>query len=183
LIDIVKTPLAGAVLMDIKPIVDERGFFARTYCEEELHAAGIPAAVCQCSVSFNESVHTLRGLHFQRPPSEEDKIVRCTSGSIYDVIVDIRHDSGTLGKWFAAELSAENRRSLFIPKGFAHGFLTLSARAEVLYMMSVPFAPGAAGGLRWDDPLLAIDWPARPAVISQRDASYPLLRSLNPWSI
>jgi dTDP-4-dehydrorhamnose 3,5-epimerase len=181
LIDFVKTPLSGAALLEIQPSVDERGFFARTYCAEEFRAAGIPAAICQCSISFNESRYTLRGLHFQRPPFEEEKIVRCTNGSIFDVIVDMRTDSGTLGKWFGVELSSENRRGLFIPKGFAHGFLTLSPRAEVLYMMSVPFAPGAAGGLRWNDEILGIEWPAMPAVISERDGSYPLLRSANPW--
>ena len=176
MIDVVKTPLAGAAVLDIEPKADARGFFARTFCAAEFRSAGIPTTVCQCSISFNVAVHTLRGMHFQKPPFEEEKIVRCTRGSIYDVIVDIRPGSATCNEWFAVELSSENHRSIFIPKGFAHGFLTLSQSAEVLYMMSVPFAAEAAAGIRWDDPLLGIEWPAAPAVISERDASFPLLR-------
>lgn len=183
MIGFVQTPLAGAALLDIEPKLDARGFFARTYCEQEFGAAGISAPISQCSISYNIAKHTLRGLHFQKPPYAEEKIVRCTSGSIFDVIVDIRPGSPTVGKWFGVELSSQSRRAIFIPKGFAHGFLTLSEHVEVLYMMSVPFVAEAAAGIRWNDPQLGIGWPAVPAVISERDASYPLLPGVEAWRV
>lgn len=172
------TPLAGAFVLDIEPLADDRGFFARTFCAADLAAHGMNAAVAQCSVSVNTRKGTLRGMHFQAAPHEEDKLVRCTAGAIFDVLVDARAGSATFGQWFGAELSAANRRALYIPKGFAHGFLTLADDTEVLYQISVPFAPGFGRGFRWDDPAVGIRWPSAPAVISDRDATYPTLREV-----
>jgi dTDP-4-dehydrorhamnose 3,5-epimerase len=169
--------LSGAYLIDLAPQADERGFFARSYCGEEFAARGLAAPMSQSSISYNAQLHTLRGLHWQASPHEEEKLVRCTAGSIFDVIVDLRAGSATYRGWFAVELSAANRRALYVPKGFAHGFLTLSAASEVLYMISVPHAPGFGRGIRWDDPAIGIAWPHAPAVISARDAALPLLGS------
>jgi dTDP-4-dehydrorhamnose 3,5-epimerase len=169
------TPLAGAWIVDPMPIEDERGFFARSFCQEEFRAHGLDPAVAQCNVSFNRRRGTLRGLHFQAPPHEEAKLVRCTRGTIWDVIVDIRADSPTRHRWFALELNEENRRALYVPRGFAHGFQTLADDSEVLYQMSEFYHPESARGLRWDDPVLAIKWPIAHPVISERDRSYSLL--------
>ena len=171
------TPLSGAFIVDLERQQDERGFFARSFCSGELAANGLASAFSQCSVSFNAAKGTLRGLHFQISPHDEEKLVRCTAGRIFDVIVDIREDSVSYRRWYGSELTADNRRALYIPKGFAHGFLTLTHAAEVFYMMSVPFAPGFGRGLRWNDPALGIEWPVEPAVISARDAAYPLLET------
>jgi dTDP-4-dehydrorhamnose 3,5-epimerase len=168
-------PLSGAYVVELEPLTDERGFFARSYCADEFAAQGLGPELRQCSVSYNARKGTLRGLHYQAAPHEEHKLVRCTAGAIFDVIVDIRASSPTYRHWFAAELSADNRRSLFIPSGFAHGFVSLTDHTEVYYMISVAHVPQAARGLRWNDPALAIKWPLQPAVISARDAAYPLL--------
>jgi dTDP-4-dehydrorhamnose 3,5-epimerase len=165
-------PLAGAFIVDIDPTSDERGFFARTFCAAELAEYGFSAAALQCSVSFNINKGTLRGMHYQAPPHDEDKLIRCTAGAIYDVIVDVRTGSASYGRWFGAELTAANRRALLAPKGFAHGFLTLAEDSEVLYMISAPYAPGFARGFSWNDPKVAIVWPAKPVVVSARDAAY-----------
>lgn len=170
-----ESPLAGAYVVDMEPLADERGLFARSYCAEEFAARGLGQELRQCSISYNTLSGTLRGMHYQAAPREEHKLVRCTAGSVFDVIVDIRDSSATYRRWFAAELSAENRRSLYIPPGFAHGFVTLSAHAEVYYMISVAHSPELSRGFRWNDPAFAIQWPVAPAVISARDASYPLL--------
>jgi dTDP-4-dehydrorhamnose 3,5-epimerase len=170
-----ESALAGAYTIDMARIEDERGFFARSYCAEEFAAHGLPADMPECSVSFNARRGTLRGMHFQSAPHTEDKLVRCTAGGIFDVIVDLRADSATQRRWFGTELTSENRRSLFIPKGFAHGFITLCDATEVLYMISVPYAAGFERGIRWNDPALAIEWPIDPVAISARDAAYPLL--------
>ena len=169
------TPLPGAVLVDLELNTDERGFFARTYCQDEFSAQGLGTPLRQCSVSYNVRKGTLRGLHYQAAPHEEHKLVRCTAGAIFDVIVDIRPHSRDYRRWFGAELSAQNRRALFIPPGFAHGFVTLSDDAEVYYMISVPYSPEHAQGFRWSDPAFGIEWPLAPSVISPRDAAYPLL--------
>ena len=169
------TPLAGACVIDIEPKADERGFFARAFCRAEFRDHQLNPELDQCSISYNEKRGTLRGMHFQAPPHEEDKLVRCTAGAIYDVIVDIRRASPTCGRWFGAELSAENRRQLYVPKGFAHGFLTLTDRAEVFYQISVAFEPAGSRGIRWNDPAIGIAWPFAPAVVSPRDAALPLL--------
>lgn len=168
-------PLQGAYLIDMTPMEDERGYFARTFCAEEFAAHGLGAVVSQCNVSFNRRRGTLRGMHFQAPPHDEQKLVRCVAGAVYDVIVDIRGDSPTRHHWFGVELTASNRRSLYIPRGFAHGFITLADATEMLYSMSVPHVPEAARGLRWNDPALGIRWPLAPVVMSMRDAEYPLL--------
>lgn len=170
-----ESPLAGAYLVDVNRVEDERGFFARSFCVEEFAAQGLATNMRQCSVSFNVLRGTLRGLHFQASPHDEEKLVRCTRGAIYDVIVDIRPDSRTYRRWFGVELKAATHRALYIPKGFAHGFLSLADETEVFYMISEAYAPGAARGLRWNDPVLAISWPFTPAVIAARDAQFPLL--------
>jgi dTDP-4-dehydrorhamnose 3,5-epimerase len=170
-----ETELAGAYLVEMDRIEDDRGFFARSFCAEEFAAHGLAAAMPQCSVSFNSRRATLRGLHFQADPHAEDKLVRCTAGAVFDVIVDLRPQSRTCRCWIGLELTAGNRHALFVPKGFAHGFITLTDGSEVLYMMSVPHSPGFARGVRWNDPALAIDWPLEPKWMADRDAAYPLL--------
>src|SRR5271170_1470717 len=170
-----ESPLTGAFVVDLERLGDERGFFARSYCAEEFSANGLGPELRQCSVSYNARKGTLRGMHYQCAPHEEHKLVRCTSGAIFDVIVDIRASSPTYRRWFGEELTADNRRSLFIPPGFAHGFVTLSDHAEVYYMISVAHAPQCSRGLRWNDPAFAIEWPLPPAVIAARDAAYALL--------
>jgi dTDP-4-dehydrorhamnose 3,5-epimerase len=170
-----ESPLPGAFIVDLELHADERGFFARSYCPDEFAAQGLTTPLRQCSVSYNARKGTLRGLHYQAAPHEEHKLVRCTAGAIFDVIVDIRPHSGHYKRWFGTELSAQNRRALFIPAGFAHGFITLSDDAEVYYMISVPHAPAHAQGFRWSDPAFGIQWPLSPSVISPRDAAYPLM--------
>jgi dTDP-4-dehydrorhamnose 3,5-epimerase len=170
-----ESPLPGAFIVDLELHADERGFFARSYCPDEFAAQGLTTPLRQCSVSYNARKGTLRGLHHQAAPHEEHKLVRCTAGAIFDVIVDIRPRSRHYQRWFGTELSAQNRRALFIPAGFAHGFITLSDDAEVYYMISVPHSPSHAQGFRWSDPAFGIQWPLSPSVISPRDAAYPLL--------
>jgi len=177
-VNFLPTPLEGVFVVETTPQADERGFFARTFCGDEFAKHGLNPAVAQCSISFNTRAHTLRGMHFQAAPHEEDKLIRCTAGAIFDVLVDIRPQSASYGKWFGTELTAANHRALFAPKGMAHGFLTLADATEILYMISVPFAAGFGRGFRWDDPAIGIKWPARPAVISERDAGYPTLADL-----
>jgi dTDP-4-dehydrorhamnose 3,5-epimerase len=168
-------PLPGAYVVEMQRLADERGFFARSYCTEEFAAHGLGPELRQCSVSYNARKGTLRGLHYQIAPHEEHKLVRCTAGAIFDVIVDIRPSSPTYRRWHGSELSADNRRALFIPPGFAHGFVSLADHAEVYYMISVAHAPEFSHGLRWNDPALAIEWPLKPVLMSARDAAYPLL--------
>jgi dTDP-4-dehydrorhamnose 3,5-epimerase len=169
-----ETELPGAFVIDPCPIEDERGFFARSFCAEEFAAHGLPVHMPQSSVSYNRHRGTLRGLHFQAAPHTEEKLVRCTAGAIYDVIVDLREGSPTHHRWLGFELSAENRRALFVPRDIAHGFLTLADHTEVLYMISVPYAAGFERGVRWNDPAFGIRWPFEPVHIAARDAAYPL---------
>ena len=171
----VPTPLDGAFTVEIERIEDERGFFARSFCQEEFGARGLDPVVAQCSVSFNRRRGTLRGLHYQDKPHEEAKLVRCTRGAVWDVIVDLRENSATRHRWYAAELSAENCRALYVPCGFAHGFQTLADDSEVLYQMSEFHHPESARGLRWDDPAFGISWPIPDPILSSRDRSYSLL--------
>ena len=173
------TPLAGAFIIEMEPIADERGFFARAFCRATFAEHGLNPAIDQCSVSFNTARGTLRGMHFQAAAAAEDKLVRCTAGAIFDAIVDIRRGSKTHGQWFGVELSAANRRQLYIPKGFAHGFLTLAGETEVFYQISTPFVPTAARGVRWNDPAIGVAWPFAPIVVSARDAAYPTLSELS----
>ncbi len=169
-----ETPLAGAFVLEAERIEDDRGFFARSYSRDEWTAHGLDPEIAQCSISFNHRRGTLRGMHFQTAPFEEVKLVRCTRGSIWDVIVDIRPGSPTRGKHFAVVLSAEARNSLYIPKGFAHGFITLEDETEVFYQISAPYSAENARGYRWDDPTFAIPWPEPATVISERDRNLPL---------
>jgi dTDP-4-dehydrorhamnose 3,5-epimerase len=171
----VETPLKGAFVVELERIEDERGFFARSFCEREFAEQGLVPRFVQCNLSYNRSKGTLRGMHYQAEPHPEAKLVRCTFGAIFDVIVDIRPASPTVHRWFGTELSASNRRMLFIPTGFAHGFQCLTDDAEVFYQMSEFYHPECARGLRWDDPRLGIGWPLPNPVVSQRDRSYSLL--------
>ncbi len=168
------TPLPGAYLVDLAPISDERGFFARSYSPEEFAARGLGPALSQCSVSYNERKATLRGMHYQIAPHEEHKLVRCTAGAIFDVIIDLRPGSSHFRRWFGTELSAQNRRALFIPPGCAHGFITLRDQSEVFYMISAVYSAAHSRGVRWNDPAFGIEWPLQPSVIAARDAQYPL---------
>jgi dTDP-4-dehydrorhamnose 3,5-epimerase len=170
----VETRLPGAFLVELEPREDERGSFSRTWCREELAAQGLATDVSQCSLSRNTRAGTLRGLHFQTAPHEEVKLVRCTRGAIFDVILDLRPGSDTEGEWIGVELPAATGTALYVPKGFAHGFQTLVDDSEVFYMMSDPYVPEAARGVRWDDPAFGIEWPeADGRTISERDLAWP----------
>jgi dTDP-4-dehydrorhamnose 3,5-epimerase len=168
-----ETTLKGAFVIEPERRHDERGFFARTWCQREFAAEGILPAWVQCNISFSRQRGTLRGMHFQAPPYEEAKLVRCTMGAIYDVIIDLRAKSPTFRQWLAVELTADNRRMLFIPQGFAHGFQTLAHDTEVFYQMSQFYAPEYARGVRWDDPAFRVSWPAEKRIISERDRGFP----------
>ena len=168
-----ETKLAGAFVIDIEPRSDDRGFFARTFCERELAEHGLPTHFPQCNLSRNKAAHTLRGMHYQAAPHRESKLVRCTAGAIHDVIVDLRVGSSTRFQWIGVDLTAENGRALFIPEGFAHGFLTLVDATDVFYHMGDFFRADGARGARWNDPRFGIEWPAPARVIAERDATYP----------
>jgi dTDP-4-dehydrorhamnose 3,5-epimerase len=163
----------GAWVVDIEPIADERGFFARSWCREEFRRQGLNSDLAQCNISFNERKGTLRGLHYQEQPYSETKIIRCTAGAIYDVIVDIRPTSRSYRQWLAMELSAANRKMLYVPKGFAHGFQVLQEASEVFYQMSECFHPESAKGIRWNDVAFAVRWPLSDPILSPKDRSYP----------
>jgi dTDP-4-dehydrorhamnose 3,5-epimerase len=167
-----ETALAGAWLIDLERHHDERGFFARSWCQRELEARGLNSRLVQCNVSGNRARGTLRGLHFQVAPYAETKLVRCTRGAIYDVIVDLRPESPTFLCHVGAELTSENQTAVYIPEGFAHGFQTLTDDVEVFYQMSEYYQPDAAGGIRWNDPSIGVKWPIPVTVISPRDSSY-----------
>jgi dTDP-4-dehydrorhamnose 3,5-epimerase len=173
------TQFEGAWLIDIEPREDDRGFFARTWCRLEFAAQRLDAEIAQESISYNRYRGTLRGLHFQRSPHEETKVVRCTRGAIFDAIVDIRPHSSTYLLWQGFELTGENRRALYIPKGFAHGFQTLTNNVEVTYQISAFYAAEAAGGYRYDDPTFGITWPLPVAVVSRRDRDWPIFAHQN----
>ena len=170
------TKLEGVLLVDIEPRVDDRGFFARTWCRHELAAQGLDTEIAQESISYNRLRGTVRGLHFQHPPHEENKIVKCIRGAIFDVIVDLRPTSSGYLKWQGFELTTENRRALYIPKGFAHGFQTLADHSEIVYQISAFHAPQAAAGYRYDDTAFRIAWPLPVTMISKRDLSWPVLQ-------
>lgn len=169
----IETKLPGSYLIEPELAEDERGFFTRTFCREEFAAHGLNPNVAQCSLSFNRKRGTLRGMHYQAAPHQEAKLVRCTMGAIYDVIVDIRGGSPTFGHWWGTELTVRNRRLLYIPEGFAHGFQTLDDDTEVLYQISALYVSDFARGIRWNDLRLAIRWPISVSVISDRDSHYP----------
>jgi dTDP-4-dehydrorhamnose 3,5-epimerase len=176
--------LAGAARVRIERREDERGFFARTFCVDEFAAHGLPSAAVQSSISYNSRVGTLRGMHFQWPPSSEGKLVRCLRGAIHDVLLDVRPGSGTFLHHVAVRLDADNRDAVFIPHGIAHGFLTLEDHSEVLYQMTDRYAAHLAHGYRWDDRAFGIAWPMPVGVISERDGEYETFvpeRHLQRW--
>jgi dTDP-4-dehydrorhamnose 3,5-epimerase len=168
-----ETKLAGAFVIEMERRADERGFFSRTFCRQEFEVHGLNAEVAQCNVSFNKRKGTLRGMHYQAAPFGEAKLVRCTAGSIYDVIIDLRPTSATFKKHFAAELSANNGRMLYIPEDFAHGFQTLQDDTEVFYQMAQRYSAAHARGVRWNDPAFGIEWPKGERIIIERDRNYP----------
>jgi dTDP-4-dehydrorhamnose 3,5-epimerase len=166
-------PLAGAYLIEQERHEDERGYFARTWCADELGGRGLENRLAQCSVSFNHRRGTLRGLHYQAPPFAEVKLVRCSRGALFDVAVDLRPDSPTFRKWFGAELTSDNGRALYVPRGFAHGFLTLADATEISYQISVPYHPECGRSVRYDDPFVGVSWPGRVEVLSAADRRCP----------
>jgi dTDP-4-dehydrorhamnose 3,5-epimerase len=168
-----ETMLPGVFEIDLDPHCDERGFFARAWCEREFESSGLNPRVVQCNVSFSAKKGTLRGIHYQSDPHAEAKLVRCTRGAIYDVAVDLRPQSPTFKKWTGVPLTSANRRMLYVPEGCGHGFLTLEDETEVFYQMSEFYHPELAGGVRWDDPAFQIIWPDKVEVISERDRTYP----------
>jgi len=167
--------LKGAFIIDLEELSDDRGFFARAFCAHEFEDHGLNPTVAQGNLSYNHKKGTMRGLHFQAPPAAETKLVRCTAGAIWDVIVDLRPDSPTHMQHFGVELTASNRRALYVPEMFAHGYLTLTDDAEVTYSVGEFYTPGVEGGYRFDDPALGINWPVDVAVISEKDAAWPLI--------
>jgi dTDP-4-dehydrorhamnose 3,5-epimerase len=167
-----ETRLKGAYIIEIEPLEDERGFFARTWCQREFQAHGLNPRLVQCSISFNKKKGTLRGMHYQVAPYEEAKLVSCVRGAIYDVIIDLRPNSPTCSQWLAVELSSENNNMIYVPKGFAHGFQTLEDDTEVFYQISEFYHPEASRGVRWNDPAFRIVWPNDIIVISDKDRGY-----------
>lgn len=168
-----KTILPGVFIIEPEPIPDHRGFFARVFCREKFQQLGLSSDLDQCSVSFNKRQGTLRGMHYQMDPFGEVKIIRCTMGAIFDVILDLREDSPTFKQWIGIELSSKNRKMLYVPEGLAHGFQTLEDETEVFYQMKGAFVPSAARGVKWNDPSFSIAWPIPVEVISEKDMQYP----------
>ncbi len=170
------TPIAGVTQIEFEPVEDERGSFGRVFCETEMADHAFPFDIRQINRSTNHRVHTLRGLHYQAAPKPDPKIVRCTRGQIWDVVVDLRPESSSYLAWYGTTLTAEASNALLIPGECAHGYLTLSDNTELLYLMGEVYVPELARGVRWDDPVFGIDWPATPQVIAPRDAAYPDFR-------
>jgi dTDP-4-dehydrorhamnose 3,5-epimerase len=171
-----ETRLGGAFVIDIEPHRDDRGYFARVWCAREFEEHGLDTRMAQCNVAHNTRKGILRGMHYQQPPYSEVKLVRCTRGAVYDVIVDMREDSATRLQWFGVELSGDNHRMLYVPEGFAHGYVTLRDDSELFYQVSQFYTPRAEGGVRWNDPLVGIEWPdVGPLLISEKDSAWPLL--------
>jgi dTDP-4-dehydrorhamnose 3,5-epimerase len=168
----IETKLKDAYIIEIEPISDDRGFFARSWCQQEFSDRGLNPNLVQCNISFNLKKGTLRGMHYQAKPHEEAKLVRCIRGAIYDVIIDIRPDSSTFKDWLSVDLNADNRKMLYIPEGFAHGFQTLDDNSEVFYQMSNFYHPESARGIRWNDPEFQLEWQIESKIISERDLSY-----------
>lgn len=171
------TTLPGSYTIDLSPFSDSRGWFARTYCKSEFAQIGHTKEWVQINHSFTAAAGAIRGMHYQLPPFTEIKLLRCIAGAVFDVIVDIRKDSPTFLQWFGTELSSTNKKMLYIPAGFAHGFQTLSADCELIYHHSELYTPGAEGGLRYNDPALGIEWPLPPTELSERDKQHPLLNA------
>ncbi len=169
----IETPLNGAYIIEIEATEDERGSFARSWCQREFAEKGLNSRIVQCNISFNKKRGTLRGMHFQTEPFAEAKLVRCTRGAMYDVIIDLRENSHSFKKWFAVELNESNLGMLYIPEGFAHGFQTLEDNTEVFYQMSEFYYPEYSRGIRWNDPLFSIQWPEGERIIAKKDQEYP----------
>jgi len=167
------TPLAGAYLIDLDKKTDARGFFARAFCEQEFNQHGLITRICQVNNSLSVQKGTLRGMHYQLAPKAETKVVRCLRGALYDVILDLRVGSPSFGKSFGAELTADNRRMMYVPKGFAHGFITLTDNTEAMYFVDEFYSPETERGIRYDDPKFQIGWPAQPTLVSDKDKAYP----------
>ena len=168
-----ETKLQGAFIIEPEMLIDERGAFARTFCRKDFESHGLNGSISQCSISLNTGKYTLRGMHYQKKPCAEAKLVRCSRGVIYDVIVDLRYDSPTFKQWTSVEISAENRKMVYVPVDFAHGFQTLTDGTEVIYQMSEFYSPSHADGFRWNDPSFKIKWPSDNFVISSKDQTYP----------
>ncbi|MFC2085950.1 dTDP-4-dehydrorhamnose 3,5-epimerase [Bacteroidota bacterium] len=168
-----ETKLSGAFIIDVEKRGDNRGFFARVFCRSEFEAHGLNAFVAQANTSYSKYQGTLRGMHFQRAPHEEAKLVRCTRGALHDVIIDLRPDSPTFQQWIGVDLTSENHRMLYVPEGFGHGFQTLVDDTEVTYLVSEFYAPQVEGGVRYNDPAFGIDWPGEVTVISDKDRNWP----------
>lgn len=173
-----ETKLKGAYIIELEPISDERGFFARSWCQKEFSDHGLNPNLAQCSISHNIKAGTLRGMHYQAKPYEEAKLVRCTKGAIYDVILDLRPNSETFKEWIAVELTDDQYTMIYIAEGIAHGFLTLKDNTEVFYQISGRYEPQSARGLRWDDPSFSIKWPFNPRIISDRDRNYQIFQEV-----
>ncbi len=169
----IPTPLNGAYLVDLEPRGDERGFFARQFCQKEFAEAGLVTSFVQANTSFSATEGTLRGMHYQLGPAAETKFVRCIRGTFWDCILDLRPDSESFGQWYGAEISADNRRMMYVPKGFGHGFLSLTPDTELLYFVDAFYSPEQERGIRWNDPRFAIAWPKQPQVVSERDRAHP----------
>lgn len=169
----IQTPLTGVMKIDLEKISDNRGFFARYFCEKQYKEQGLTHHVVQMNNSYSRNKGTLRGIHYQAHPMGEDKIIRCLSGALFDVVVDLRIGSPTFLKWVGEELTAENRTMLYVPKGFGHAFLTLADDTEVLYLVTEFYTPGHEHGIRWDDMLIGVNWPQEPQFISEKDAAWP----------
>lgn len=174
--------LAGAYRIDLEPRGDSRGFFARMFCREEFQRHGLAGTLEQCNVSYSAEKGTLRGMHFQRPPKADAKLVKCMQGAVFDVIVDLRKGSATFGQWTSVTLSSEGREMIYIPAGFAHGFQTLTPDAELLYFHSDSYSPECEGGVHHADPEVAIEWPLETGMLSERDRNLPLLKNVDPIS-
>lgn len=176
-------PVLGAYLVHPEPREDDRGFFARIFDAEKFSAHGLATNWVHINNSRSTHTGTLRGLHFQRPPLAESKLVRCVNGAVWDVIVDVRHDSPTFGRWYGATLSAQNRAMMYVPPGFAHGCLSLSDGAEIIYPSSQPYSPTHEMGLNWADPAIGIEWPVKPSIVSVKDAAAPFLQDIQPVEV
>ena len=171
-----ETKLAGAYIIDIEPREDERGFFSRVWCADEFAAHNLNTHMLQCNIAYNHKKGILRGMHFQAQPHAEVKLVRCTKGAVFDAIIDLREESPTYREWVGFELTEENHRMLYVPEGFAHGYLTLQDRSELHYQVSQFYTPNAEGGVRWDDPAFGIEWPeVGELLISDKDQNWPLV--------
>lgn len=168
-----ETPIPGAFVIELEPRSDARGSFARAFCQQEFARAGLSSQIAQINTSFNHARGTLRGMHYQLAPNAETKVVRCVRGAIFDVVLDLRRDSPHFGRSFGAEISAENGHMMYVPKGFAHGYLTLADASEVFYLVDESYAPDRERGIRWNDPRFAIRWPFEPTLVSDKDSAFP----------